>query len=257
MEKDEYKVMHDLEQSYWWFVGKQFLVKTFLKRFSSDGLGHDKILDIGCGTGIILKLLENFGVAYGMELSSEAIRFLRQRGLNLIVRSDANQCLPFKNNTFSAITCFDVLEHIDRDITLLKEMARVCKPMGYIVITVPAFDILWSPHDVALHHKRRYTRKQMLENISKLSCTVIKVSYYNTILFLPILAVRKLKQFFSRNKHAQSDFFMTLPNWLNTAMTLLFTAEIYCLRFFSFPFGVSLLLVLQKLDMDQAGTGAR
>jgi len=257
MEKDEYRVMHHIEHSYWWFVGKQFLVKTILKAFSFDGSRHEKILDIGCGTGIILKVLESFGLAYGMELSWEAIRFLRQRDLNLIARSDANQSLPFKNNTFSAITCLDVLEHVDRDITLLKEMVRVCKPMGYIVVTVPAFDILWSPHDVALHHKRRYTRKQMLENISRLSCTVIKASYYNTILFLPILVVRKLKQFFSRNKHAQSDFFMTLPDWLNTAMTLLFAVEIYCLRFFSFPFGVSLLLVLQKLDMDQTGTGAR
>ncbi len=256
MENDEYRVMYRLEQSYWWFAGKQFLVKNILKKFLSNGLEGDKILDIGCGTGIILKLLEKSGTAYGMEFSSEAIKFLRKRDLKLIACSDANQSIPFKNDTFSAITCLDVLEHIDNDLNLLKEMVRVCKPGGYIFMTVPAFDILWSPHDVALHHKRRYTRKQMLKNVRALNLRVIKASYYNTILSIPILAVRKFKSFFSNREHPQSDFFITLPKWFNKALNLLFKAEIYCLRFFNFPFGVSLLLILKKLDNDQAETGA-
>ena len=256
MEKDEYTIMYNIEQSYWWFIGKQFLVKDNFKRLHLNGFRQDKVLDIGCGTGIILKILEDFGTAFGLELSFEAIHFLRKRGLKLVARSDANQSIPFKNDTFSAVTCLDVLEHLENDLTLLKEMVRVCKPGGYIFMTVPAFDILWSPHDVALHHKRRYTRKQMREKIKGMNCKVIKQSYYNTILFIPILALRKLKSFFSHKKHAQSDFFITLPKWFNKALSLLFTAEIYCLRFFSFPFGVSLLLILRKLNDNQAETVA-
>jgi len=257
MENDEYRVMYSLEQSYWWFVGKQFLVRNSLKRLPFNGFRKDKILDIGCGTGIILKTLEESGTAYGMEFSPEAIKFLRKRDLKLIARSDANQSIPFKNDTFSAITCLDVLEHLENDLTLLKEMVRVCKPGGYILITVPAFDIFWSPHDVALHHRRRYTRKQMLENVSKLHCKVIKASYYNTILSVPILAVRKFKSLFSHRKHAQSDFFISLPDCLNKALGLLFTAEIYYLRFFNLPFGVSFLLILKKLGENQPDIEAR
>ena len=240
--------MHDIEQSYWWFVGKQYLVKTVLKRLSIKSVKKAPILDIGCGTGIILKILERFGPAYGVELSWEAIRFLRRRDLNLIARSDANQCLPFKNDTFSTIICLDVLEHLENDFKLLKEMFRVCKPGGHVVVTVPAFEILWSPHDVALHHKRRYTKRNMLRMICQLNWKVVKCSYYNTIFFLPILAIRKLKTFLSDNKQVRSDFFLKLPGWLNRALSSLFISEIYCLRHLNMPFGVSLLLILHKPD---------
>ncbi len=242
----EYRIMHDMEQSYWWFVGKHFLVKTILETLSFNSARHDKILDIGCGTGSTLQLLEKFGSAYGMELSWEAIRFLRKRGLSLITQSDANRCLPFKNSTFSAITCLDVLEHLENDFNLLKEMMRVCKPGGHVIVTVPAFEILWSPHDVALHHNRRYTRKQMAKKVRKLNCNVIRSSYYNTALFLPILAVRKLKTLSANKQSIHSDFFMHIPRWLNNLLTLLFVSEIRLLRFANFPFGVSLLLILQK-----------
>ncbi|MCK4390727.1 MAG: class I SAM-dependent methyltransferase [Desulfobacterales bacterium] len=246
MEKDEYRIMHDIEQSYWWFVGKQFLVKSILKGFSLNNPKQNRILDIGCGTGIILKLAESFGLAYGMELSSEAIRFLRKRDLNLVTRSDANQSLPFKSNTFSAITCLDLLEHLDNDFDLLKEIFRVCKPRGHLVVTVPAFDIQWSPHDIALHHKRRYTKAQMLKMIREFDWKVLKCSYYNTILFLPILAIRKLKTRLSDNTHGRSDFFIKLPACVNRALSLLFVSEIRCLKYLNLPFGVSLFLILQK-----------
>jgi ubiquinone/menaquinone biosynthesis C-methylase UbiE len=246
MEKDEYTIMHDIEQTYWWFVGKQFLVKRTLERLFQDRRGGDRILDIGCGTGIILKLLENFGTSYGVELSRDAVQFLRNRGLNLIVQSDANRSIPFKDNTFSAITCLDVLEHLDNDLKLLKEMRRVCKQGGYVIVTVPAFGILWSSHDVALHHKRRYTRELILQKIRGLGYTVLKASYYNVSLFFPILVVRKLKLLFSSENHVRSDFFLPIPNGLNALLSSLFIFEIGCLRFVNFLFGVSLVLVLQK-----------
>jgi ubiquinone/menaquinone biosynthesis C-methylase UbiE len=246
MEKDEYSIMYDIETSYWWFVGKQFLVKSILRKWSLNRLKKDRLLDIGCGTGTILKLLENFGTAYGVELSMNAIRFLKRRDLKRVVCSDVSQSIPFKEGTFSAITCLDVLEHIDNDSTLLHEMVRVCKPGGHIVLTVPAFNVLWSPHDTALHHKRRYTRKQMLKKVSQLKSTVIKSSYYNTALFLPILTVRKLKPFLSNRQNVKSDFFIPIPRWINALITLLFVAELGCLQFLNFPFGVSLLLILEK-----------
>jgi SAM-dependent methyltransferase len=246
MEKDEFSIMFDVEKSYWWFVGKQFLVKNILRRCSLNSLKRSRILDIGSGTGTILELLEDYGTAYGVELSTDAIQFLKRRDLNFVVRSDASLSIPFKEDVFSVITCLDVLEHVDDDVTLLNEMVRVCEPGGHIILTVPAFDALWSQHDSTLQHRRRYTRKQMLKRVSRLNSSVIKNSYYNTALFLPILAVRKLKPFMSDRKITESDLFIPLPRWLNALLTLLYMAEIACLQFLNFPFGVSLLLILKK-----------
>lgn len=249
MEKDEYTVMYDIEQSYWWFTGRQLLIKTLLERLRTNSFERGNILDIGCGTGIILKLIKNFGQAFGTELSPEAIHFLKQRDLNLVVQSDANLSIPFKDNTFLAVTCLDVAEHIDNDRCLIEEIFRVCKPGGHVIVTVPAFGFLWSTHDVALHHKRRYSKKQMLMKIHHLNWKVVKCSYYNTALFLPILATRKLQGFLLNHgphRPVQSDFSIKLPAWVNKALSVLFFLEIRGLKYLNFAFGVSLLLVLQK-----------
>jgi SAM-dependent methyltransferase len=164
----------------------------------------------------------------------------------LVACADAGQPLPFRNDVFSAITCLDVLEHLDNDLGLLEEMLRICKPEGYIIITVPALDILWSVHDEALHHKRRYTLKQILANVRRPDCSVIKASYFNTILFLPILIVRKLKSLLPNKKELESDFFMPMPGYVNSLLKSLFIFEISFSKSLSLPFGVSLLLVIKK-----------
>ena len=125
-------------------------------------------------------------------------------------------------------------------------MLRVCKPGGHVLITVPAFNALWSPHDMALYHKRRYTYTRMVNKIRKLNFTIIRASYYNTLLCLPIFLVRKLNPLFRGAENAHSDFFLSLPSWVNKILALIFIFEIKCLRFLNFPFGVSLMLILKK-----------
>ena len=246
MERSEYGVMYRLEQSYWWFVGKQFLVKEQVERLLSKRGPGILILDIGSGTGIVLKMLEQFGQAFGMEMSPEAIQFLNKRNLKRIVCSDAEQVLPFKNDSFSLVTCLDVLEHLDRDKELLAEMIRVCEEGGHVLVTVPAFNRLWSPHDSALHHRRRYTRTRLLGLLNGLNARVLKASYYNFILSLPILAVRKLRSLFSEKGKGQSDFFIDLPEGLNRSLSALYKLEILGLRILRYPYGVSLLVLLRK-----------
>ena len=246
MEEYEYKIMYDIENAYWWFRGKQFLIEKLL----SDHLDDNKsnmALDIGAGTGSTLGLLLKYGRAYGVEFSTIAIHMLKQRGLDAIVRSDAEEFIPFKKNTFSAVTCLDVLEHLENDSGLLAEMVRVCKPGGIILVTVPAMPFLWSSHDEALHHKRRYLKKQLLNRIASLNCTVTRSTYYNAFLFLPIAAVRVFKSFMRPGgEKAVSDFFMPMPKWLNSALCFLFVAELKCLRIVDIPFGLSILTVIQK-----------
>ena len=253
MEKSEYEIMYNLESSYWWFLGKQFLVEDQLRRLGVDPPNRCRILDIGSGTGLNVKTLEKFGNVCGLERSSEAIRFLRRRGVRNVICSDANSTLPFRDGVFSAVTCLDVLEHLEQDEFLLTEMHRVCRPGGYIFITVPAFRIFWSPHDIALHHKRRYSKEAMLLRIKNIGCRVVKATYYNMILSIPIWLIRKLKSAASINDHSQSDFFLPLPGFLNKSLGLLFKLEITILRYFNYPFGVSLLVILQKEDEHGIG----
>ena len=253
MEKSEYEIMYKLETSYWWFLGKQFLVEDQFKGLDVDPPKECRILDVGAGTGVNIRTLEKFGYVCGVERSSEAIRFLRKRGVRNVICSDANVPLPFRDRVFSAVTCLDVLEHLDQDEFLLSEMHRVCKPGGYIFITVPAFHIFWSSHDIALHHKRRYSKEEMLLRIKNLRCRVVKATYYNMILSIPIWLFRKLKSAASIKDHSESDFFLPLPGFLNKSLGLLFKLEITILRYFTYPFGVSLLVILQKENESRIG----
>jgi ubiquinone/menaquinone biosynthesis C-methylase UbiE len=257
MEKEEFEIMYHIEQSHWWFRGKQFLLRQALSGLDNKALEKGRILDIGAGTGIILKILQNFGETYGIELSLQAIKYLRKRELKRIICADADHCLPFKDDTFTIITCLDVLEHLEQDVRLLKEMIRVSKPGGHILVAVPAFDIFWSAHDVALHHKRRYTRKKILRIIHEMNCKIVKSSYYNFTLSMPILAVRTFKSIFSHSQQAQSDFFLSLPNIMNLLLGFLYKAELRCLKLINFPFGVSILLILRKSDGDKPGIEIR
>ena len=251
MERSEYGVMYRLEQSYWWFMGKQFLVREQVRPLLSNRGSGQRILDIGSGTGIILKTLEEFGQAFGLEMSEEAIEFLKKRNLKHIVCSDAEQGLPFKDDSFSLITCLDVLEHLDHDAALLTEMIRICKEGGYVLVTVPAFNLLWSPHDSALHHRRRYTRTRLLGRLDGLNVRVVKASYYNFMLSLPILAVRKLRVLFPEKGKGHSDFFIDLPGLVNRSLAALYKLEIFGLRFFRYPYGISLVLLLRKPQRER------
>lgn len=255
MENSEYRIMFELENSYWWFLGKQFLVKDMLRSLGFGRVKGERILDLGSGTGMMLKVLEDYGACFGTEISQEAISFLRKRDSYQVVCTDINDPLPFKDNSFSLITCFDVLEHLDYDRFLLQEMARVCRPTGYIFITVPAFKIFWSHHDIALHHRRRYTKTQMLDRIKAMPYRVVRASYYNMLLSIPIMVFRKMKAALSTTNQFQSDFFLSVPEILNRILTNFFKLEIACLRYFNFPFGVSLVMVIQKKD-EEAETRA-
>jgi SAM-dependent methyltransferase len=249
MERNEYITMHRLETTHWWFAGKRFLVTATLDRcFAPSSIRH-AILDIGCGTGMMMQAMESHGRTYGLEVSPDAIRLSKQRGLHRIVRSNAGTDLPFKNAAFDAVTCLDVLEHLDDDRNLIKEIFRVVKPGGYVIVTVPAFQIQWSRHDVAIHHKRRYTKQMMLDRTAGYPWRIRKASYFNMVLFLPILAIRKARGLLSTEVQTpRSDFALKLPGCLNDALSWLMITEIKCLRCMDFPFGVSFVLVLHKCD---------
>src|SRR5882762_9723501 len=162
MQQHTYSIMHRVEETHWWFVGRRKIIESFLKRLC-PGLKSKEpareslnILDVGCGTGANLEMLSQFGNAEGVDVSVEALDFCRARGLQQ-VKQGAAETLPYENDSFDLVTGLDVVEHLDDDVAGLKEMHRVLRPDGRAVLFVPAFMFLWGVQDDISNHRRRYT----------------------------------------------------------------------------------------------------
>src|SRR3989344_1014467 len=176
MDNSEYGKMFRLEQDWWWFRGKQYLVSSVLSNFS-DISERLNILDVGCGTGIMLKKLSKFGTIYGIDPSKKALDFCKKRNLNN-VREGTIQHIPFQDCTFDVVTVLDVLssKHVSNDIQGLKEVKRVLKPDGVVVITDSAMKCLRSRHDAAFHIRERYSKNQLRNKLEAAGFTVMRIS---------------------------------------------------------------------------------
>ena len=243
MERGQYLEIYNIERNHWWFRGRRKIIESCLKSFLPNKVAN--ALDVGCGTGFNMILLENFAEKVsGLDKSEVAIRLAKKLNpkLNLIKGSFPEFVT---GQQYDIITLLDVLEHIEDDSTALKRIEELLLPGGIALITVPAFSFLWTNYDRLLHHKRRYTKKMLKKLIvSRTSLLIKKMSYFNTLMFLPILIFRALRKVFNLNKDS-SDLFI-LPRPLNSLFEKIFSLESFILRWANFPFGVSILLVLRK-----------
>lgn len=239
MEKKEYENMYLLEKRHWWFAGKRKIIYSMISKMSfPQGL----ILDFGCGTGGLLEELSSKYQAVGMDISPEAIGFARKRGLKNVEIIEKNWQLERK---YSLIVASDVMEHIEDDVFAFNKLWDALLPGGKLLITVPAFQFLWSKHDVVLHHYRRYDR-DLLEEHSRLAgfCWSY-ISYYNFFLFPPAFIVRLLQKLFSLSK-IESNTVSLPPTFFNKIFYLIFQSEKYFLGKLCFPFGLSLFAIATK-----------
>ncbi|MGD9727773.1 MAG: class I SAM-dependent methyltransferase [Nitrospiraceae bacterium] len=178
--------MRAVEDRYWWYVSRRALARTLLTAFLAPG---GPLLDLGCGTGAFLS--EWGDRAVGLDFSPEALECCHGRGLTHLVRADAMQ-IPFRTASFASVVALDSIEHVTDDLAAAREAARVLKPGGVLVINVPAFKWLWGPHDVALHHCRRYTAGQVRLLLEEAGLEVRYLSYSVFLLFPAVLLVRVL-----------------------------------------------------------------
>jgi len=243
MEKAEYDLMYRIETRYWWYVARRWLMIRLLGRsLRSGGL---KGLDVGCGTGGNIMATRKFGEMSGCDIAPEAVEFCRERGIAAVIQ-DQPDALPFPDSSFDFLTSFDVLEHIGNDAKMLADFARVLKPGGLALITVPAYPSLWSLHDDSMHHIRRYTWKEVVEKVRSAGFHPEMVTHINLFLLPLILPVRWLRDKFTRKKGVTSDFNLNLPGWMNFIYKVIFCAEWYWLRFVPIPAGLSLVCVMRK-----------
>jgi SAM-dependent methyltransferase len=214
-----------------------------VERFiASAGAPGGSLLDIGCGTGMILKLLANYGSAHGVDISEQALAYCREK-VNAQLTLAAGDQLPFPDGSFSFVSLLDVIEHAGDDLSVLKEACRVLKPGGAALVTVPAFSFLWSGHDIAHGHKRRYRLPGLKRVGQEAGFTVERITYTNFFIFLPALIKRTLLA--AREKNVQSDLTET-PAVFNSIFLLLYSLEASILSYADFPWGVSLLMLLRK-----------
>jgi len=246
MEIAEYKKQYELEGKYWWWVGRRGLIIDQLTRSVQKPVN---LLDIGCGTGSNLSSLENYGYAVGLDFSQHALSLCKNRGNGRVIQADA-QKLPFHNQTFNVVTALDILEHVENDAQAAREIFRVLKPGGQLILTVPALPFLWSRHDEAMGHQRRYTRQQLIRLLNSNGLIVSRISYWNFLLFLPVMIMRQAKKL-NRHGEPKSDP-ENLPNIINGFLLLLLRIEnALFLCGINLPIGVSLICICHKPQKDK------
>lgn len=250
MNISEYEEMYKLESFYWWFVARRRLLDSFVSQVAQD-FGRPVILDVGCGTGINFSVLGERGTTFCSDFSEEALRFSKSRGIEDLVRSQV-ESLPFASSAFDIVTALDMLEHVDDDLAALKELSRVTNDGGVVVITVPAYGFLWSEHDEALHHRRRYSASELRNKLTNTGFEVERISYYITLLFFPILFVRFIQSVTKTSIHAKTSH-VILPKWLNSLLIGILGFERFLLKWINFPFGVSIVCLARKRSRTTAG----
>jgi ubiquinone/menaquinone biosynthesis C-methylase UbiE len=247
MEQTEYEKMYDLEDTYWWFQGRKSIIFSILRKFKL--LGNKKrrsVIDLGCGTGLILAELNEHATTLGVDFSTLALQFCRQRGIDNMVCADVTR-LPFDDASFDLLFALDLIEHISDDTALMKEMHRICRPRGMVMLTVPAYKFLWSEHDEALHHHRRYSADEFRKLIAEAGFEPLKFSYCISFMYLPIVVFRVLQKLI-KPKGSPQTHLIVLPKWINSLLIRILKIEARLIRHVNFPFGISLICLAQKKD---------
>jgi SAM-dependent methyltransferase len=254
MYQQEYEEMYKLEDFYWWFVGRRRLVSEIL-RSESGGEQRIKILDVGCGTGANILAFSAYGEVHGVDPSSEAVTFCERRSVSRVKQASVEN-LPYPDSFFDVVTILDVLEHTDDDLAALKEVRRVAKPDALIICTVPAYGFLWSEHDEALQHRRRYSAHEVRNKMTVCGLDVERSSYFVTLLFWPIFLVR-IFQGLSKDSTSPKTAIHVLPDWLNSVLLALLDIERWMLRGFNLPFGVTIVATARaaKKSAEREQTG--
>lgn len=242
MSPEAYLEMADTELEHWWFRGRRDVLCSILRQLAlAPGT---RVLEVGSGTGGNLDILAQFGSVSGLEMDANALAMSveRTRGRFDLRRGRCPDDVPFHEGTFDLICFLDCLEHIADDVGTLEGMRGLLAPGGSILVTVPAYQWLWSAHDEFLHHHRRYDRASLTKCAQAAGYRIERVTYFNTLLLPLAVAVRWCDRLLRRGR-SSGDAVPAAP--LNAILYGIFKREAPWLAHHGLPFGVSLLAVLK------------
>lgn len=242
MDRDYELQTHQAEDRHWWYRGR----RTVLDGVIADlGLPADaRILDAGCGSGRFMVELAKRGTVTGVELSDTSVALARRRAIGEVVAGSVLE-MPFADASFDLAVSLDVVEHLEDDVAALRELRRTVAPGGALLVTVPAYQWLWSGHDEINHHHRRYTRGTLRRAAEQAGWKQVRTTYFNSLL-LPVAILLRVLDRFSR-KTTESSLDLWIPpeplNWVLERPLALEAALIA--RGGRIPAGLSLLAVFR------------
>jgi SAM-dependent methyltransferase len=243
MKPTEYAAHSALEDTHWWFRARRNIIAAALDRWAPDARAH--LLEIGCGTGGNLRYFRRrFGAVTGVDAAPEAIRFARERVDGTVLLGDYREQLGGRWNEFDVILLADVLEHIEDDASFLRGIVESMRPGATLVITVPAHRWLWSAHDAALGHQRRYRLAELRTLWSgRLPVRELYFSPFNTWLLPLVALLRWLRPNVGGTTHSDLQHHGALMNGL---LYRVFNSERWFIRNARLPAGCSFLAVLRR-----------
>lgn len=236
------------EERHFWFRGFRWFVRPLIHEALSRRSGAP-MLDCGCGTGANLALLGPSGTAYGFDLSPVGLEIARAQGRRGLVRASA-AAIPFGSATFDLVTSFDVLYALEAgaERDAVAEMFRVARPGAHVLVNVAAMDILRGDHSILSHERRRYSRASLSRLLTSAGFDIVRITYTNAALFLPMVALRWLHRARGLATESAATSEISMPAApVNAALSaLLFLESIWLRLGGASPFGSSLLCLARK-----------
>ena len=225
------------QKKHWWFQARKKIIDQIISNINLKK--KNNILDFGTGSGVNLDMLRKHGLVDIHEQNKYARAVIKKEKKIKNLYST----LKIKKNFYDLILLADVIEHVKQPKELLKDLKKFLKKDGHILITVPAYQFLFSKKDKVLGHYRRYNKKLLKKELSGFK--VENISYFNTFLCIPIIIMTMLNKFLKRDYIKQVE---TTPNFiLNKLCYIIFASEKYFIKYFNLPFGIS-IYVLAKND---------
>ena len=248
MQSHYYTEYWALEGRHWWFRARRRILRSLLEEARLWGRGLLD-LDVGSGPGRMLEFLREGFRVIGIDRDRDALRFAVRQTVRLL-QADA-LVLPVRNGTVDVVSAFDLLEHLEDDLGALREFNRALRPGGHCIVTVPAFRLLWSEHDEVSHHRRRYRASELRLRFTAAGFEVIRCSYFNALLFVPIAGVRIAGRLLDWcmpgvTTRMRSDLTRFDTCALGPMFERVMGSEAGWLRRFNLPIGVSIVCIARK-----------
>lgn len=241
------------EDTHWWFATRTLAIEKFLDAMPQKQ--NLDVLDVGCGAGNMIHHLAQYGRVRGIEVDARPVKIAQERGYDVRL-GDATREIPFPDASFDLVTALDVIEHVDADEKILQEAFRVLRPNGYVLITTPAFQWLWSHNDELNAHKRRYRAKELRVKMERAGFEVTRLSYNNFLVFPLAAGMIALKNATGKNAELKSHHFdddayqvdmEPVAPALNAILRGVGEAENAILGAVNLPLGTSLIALGKKL----------
>jgi SAM-dependent methyltransferase len=242
MDRDYELQTHRAEDRHWWYRGRRNVIERVIADLKLPA--RARILDAGCGSGRNMIELARHGTVTGVELSGTSVDVARARGAGEVIAGSVLE-MPFDGDSFDFSVCLDVIEHLEDDLGALRELRRVLRPGASLLVTVPAYQWLWSGHDEVNHHHRRYTRRSLQRVAEEAGWEQVRATYFNSLLLPLAILLRVLDRFSRRATESSLDLWVPPEpmNWLLERPLALEAALIG--RGGRIPAGLSLLAVFR------------